>query len=138
MLKCIEVVLVYVDISNEVTWFFPSNVYLRGSMNRVLFHTRGDKMSMDEGLSLMLGQIHLSTPAHLMTQLDSLSHWRVHQKYFQGSQIEQIHLAISSLHLTRVLHENKLFLFFLTFLITSLFPLQIFVFIFFIFTRTKA
>jgi hypothetical protein len=44
MLECIEVVLVYVldsksayvFIFNEVTWFFPSNVYLREPMNRVI------------------------------------------------------------------------------------------------------
>ena len=46
MLKCIEVVLVYVSsnlqcifIFNEITWFFPSNVYVRGLMNRDISHT---------------------------------------------------------------------------------------------------
>jgi hypothetical protein len=46
MLECIEVVLAYVGsklacvfIFNEITWFFPSNVYLRGSMNRDISYT---------------------------------------------------------------------------------------------------
>jgi hypothetical protein len=46
MLECFEVVLVYVGnksayvfIFNEVTWFFPSNVYLRGSIDRVISYT---------------------------------------------------------------------------------------------------
>jgi hypothetical protein len=46
MLECTEVVLVYVGsklacvlIFNEITWFFPSNVYLRGSMNRDISYT---------------------------------------------------------------------------------------------------
>ena len=54
MLECIEVVLVYlgskppcVFMFNEVTWFFPSNIYLGESINRA-FHTYGDEMSMDE------------------------------------------------------------------------------------------
>jgi hypothetical protein len=57
MLECIEVVLLYlgskppcVFIFNEVTWLFPSNIYLRESMNRE-FHTHGDEMDMHECLS---------------------------------------------------------------------------------------
>jgi len=60
MLKCIEVVLVYVGsklpcvfIFNEITSFLPSNVYLRGSINRDI-HTHDDEMRMDEGVSPML------------------------------------------------------------------------------------
>jgi len=50
MLECIEAVLLCVRnklpcvfISNEVTWFFPSNVYLRESMksmNHAILYTR--------------------------------------------------------------------------------------------------
>ncbi len=46
ILECIEVVFVYVGsklpyvfIFNEVTWFFPSNVYLRESTNRAISYT---------------------------------------------------------------------------------------------------
>jgi hypothetical protein len=46
MLERIEVVLVYISsklacvfIFNEITWFFPSNVYLHGSMNRDISYT---------------------------------------------------------------------------------------------------
>jgi len=57
MLECIDVVLLYlgsklpcVFIFNEVTWFFPSNIYVRESMNRA-FHTHGDEMDMHECVS---------------------------------------------------------------------------------------
>ena len=57
MLECIEIIFVYlgsklpcVFIFNEVTWFFPSNIYLRESMNRA-FHTQSDEMDMHECLS---------------------------------------------------------------------------------------
>jgi len=60
MLECIEVVLLYlgsklpcVFIFNEVTWFFPSNIYVRESMNRA-FHTHGDEMDMHEWFSRTL------------------------------------------------------------------------------------
>jgi len=57
MLECIKVVFVCVEsklpcvfIFNEVNWFFPSNIYLRESMNRE-FHIHGDEMDMQEYLS---------------------------------------------------------------------------------------
>jgi hypothetical protein len=42
--------LPFVFIFNEVTWFFPSNVYLCELINRAI-HTHGVDMDMDECLS---------------------------------------------------------------------------------------